>query len=209
MIRVVAISDTHGYHGSLAVPPGDVLVHAGDLTHSGTLEEVSELDAWLASLPHRHKIVIAGNHDWCFEETPDQARARLAHATYLMHEACTAAGLRVFGSPWQPWFLDWSFNLPRGPALAEKWSQIPDDTELLVTHCPPAGIGDAGGGGERLGCVDLRARVAQVQPRLHVFGHIHEGRGLWRHGPTTFVNAASWNPGDGPFVVDLDVDGGG
>ena len=204
MTRVVAVSDTHGHHEVLEVPDGDLLIHAGDLTRSGTLEEVSELDAWLGTLPHLHKIVIAGNHDWIFQERPDEARACLSNATYLMHEPCVAAGLKVFGSPWQPWFLDWSFNLPRGPELAAKWAEIPDDTELLVTHGPPRGVGDAGRDGELLGCDDLRARLRQLRPRLHVFGHIHEARGVWERDGTTFVNASCWELDQGPIVVDLE-----
>jgi len=203
VIRVVAISDTHGHHEQLRLPPGDLLLHAGDLTHSGTLDEVSELDAWLGQQPHPHKIVIAGNHDWCFEEKPEEARARLGNATYLMHEACEVLGLKIFGSPWQPWFLDWAFNLPRGPELAAKWAQIPDDTDLLMTHGPPRGLGDLGSNGEHLGCDDLARRVREVAPRLHVYGHIHEARGQWREDGVTFVNASAWDIAQGPIVIDL------
>ena len=59
-MKIVAISDTHGLHGSLTIPDGDLLIHAGDLTRHGTLNDVQEFNYFLGSLPHPHKIVIAG-----------------------------------------------------------------------------------------------------------------------------------------------------
>ena len=191
VLTLVLMADTHGYHRHLVVPPGDLLIHAGDLTQLGSLEELAEANRFLASLPHRHKIVIAGNHDFCFERTPAEARATLTAATYLQDEAVVVEGLKLYGSPWQPWFYDWAFNLPRGPALARKWALIPPDTDILVTHGPPYGIGDLTAGGERAGCEDLLKRVRELRPKLHVFGHIHEGAGVYRSGGTTFVNAST------------------
>ena len=92
-LRFVVLSDTHGLHDGLQIPGGDVLVHAGDLTGHGTLEEVRAFDAYLAGLPHRHKIVIAGNHDWCFERQGPAARSLLRHAVYLEDEAVEIEGL--------------------------------------------------------------------------------------------------------------------
>ncbi|KKU85756.1 MAG: hypothetical protein UY14_C0014G0001 [Parcubacteria group bacterium GW2011_GWA1_47_9] len=82
-LRVVAISDTHEMHRQVVVPDGDVLVHAGDFTMSGTLPAIYEFNTWLGTLPHRHKVVVAGNHDWAFQRQPAQARALLTNATYL------------------------------------------------------------------------------------------------------------------------------
>ncbi|WP_224361015.1 metallophosphatase domain-containing protein [Hyalangium versicolor] len=190
MLTLVAMADTHGYHDDLTVPEGDILIHAGDLTRGGSLEEMAEVNAFLARLPHRHKIVVAGNHDWCFQETPAEARAVLTAATYLEDEAVIIEGLKFYGSPWQPWFLDWAFNLPRGPELARRWAKIPQDTDILITHGPPLGFGDRVAG-ERVGCEDLLTRVQQVRPKLHLFGHIHEDGGVWTEGPTTFANVTS------------------
>jgi predicted phosphohydrolase len=191
MLTLVCVGDTHGYHGETAVPDGDILVHAGDLTRYGDLADVEEFDRWLGSLPHPHKLVIAGNHDWCFQTHPAEARRRLTNAVYLQDGAAGVAGLKFYGSPWQPWFLDWAFNLPRGPDLAAKWGLIPDDTDVLVTHGPPFGVLDRTRRGERVGCADLLARVRTMRPRLHVFGHIHEAAGVARDGDTLFVNAAT------------------
>jgi len=203
MPTLVAMADTHGYHRDLTVPDGDILVHAGDLTQTGSLEELAEVDAFLAALPHRHKIVVAGNHDWCFQRTPERARRVLRSAIYLEDEAITLEGLRIYGSPWQPWFLDWAFNLQRGPELADKWAQIPDDTEVLITHGPPRGIGDRTRRGEHVGCDDLLQRVRVVRPRLHVFGHIHEDGGVWQEAETRFVNATTAECESGPVVIEL------
>ncbi len=204
MITIVCVSDTHGYHTETAIPPGDILVHAGDLTRHGELADVEEFDRWLAGLPHPYKVVVAGNHDWCFQTRPAEARARLRHAVYLQDEAAVVEGVRFYGSPWQPWFLDWAFNLPRGPDLAAKWALIPDGTEVLVTHGPPFGVLDQTRRGDRVGCVDLLARVRQVRPGLHVFGHIHEAAGVVRDGGTLFVNAATDLGRGGAVVVAWD-----
>jgi Icc-related predicted phosphoesterase len=191
MLTLVAMADTHGYHDDFTVPEGDILIHAGDLTRRGSLEELAEVNQFLARLPHRHKIVVAGNHDWCFQERPAEARAVLNAATYLEDEAVTIEGLKFYGSPWQPWFMDWAFNLPRGPELARRWARIPEDTDILITHGPPLGFGDRVGGEERVGCEDLLKRVREVRPKLHLFGHIHEDGGLWTEGATTFANVTS------------------
>ena len=191
MPTLVLMSDTHGFHRDLVVPPGDILIHAGDLTQTGTLEELADVNAYFAGLPHPHKLVICGNHDFCFEREPERARATLTAATYLQDEAAQVLGIKVWGSPWQPWFYDWAFNLPRGPAIAGKWALIPMDTDILVTHGPPFGIGDRTSHGDRAGCHDLLARIAVVRPKLHVFGHIHEGAGIYRQPGTTFVNAST------------------
>ena len=200
MLTIVCISDTHGFHDHTEVPDGDILIHAGDLTKHGTLGDVTDFNAWLGTLPHRHKVVIAGNHDFCFQHEPELARSRLTNCVYLEDEAATIEGIRFYGSPWQPWFFDWAFNLQRGPEIAAKWSLIPDDTDILVTHGPPLGFGDVTYRGESVGCADLLERIRVVRPKLHVCGHIHEAAGVARDGGTLFVNAST-NMGPGRGVV--------
>ena len=191
-LTLVAMADTHMFHRDLAVPDGDVLIHAGDMCRSGSLNELSIARDFLAALPHRHKIVVAGNHDRAFENQPEEARSLFESFVYLQDEARTIEGVKFYGSPWTPWFLDWAFNLPRGAPLAEKWAMIPGDTDVLITHGPPRGIGDHTGAVEgREGCDHLLLRVQEVAPKLHIFGHIHQDRGLWRVGPTTFVNVTT------------------
>lgn len=189
-MKCVVISDTHGMHHSILVPPGDVLIHAGDLLARGKMDEVTEFNEWLAFQPHPHKLVIAGNHDWAFERQKDEAVKRLTNAVYLEDEACTIDGVKFYGSPWQPEFFNWAFNLERGKALAEKWAMIDADTDVLITHGPPHGILDQVQEGEHVGCEALLERVTAVAPAYHVFGHIHEGYGELKQAGTTFINAS-------------------
>ncbi|VTS06404.1 metallophosphatase domain-containing protein [Tuwongella immobilis] len=216
MPRVVLLSDTHGKHDQLIVPEGDVLLHAGDLSSYGRMGEIHAFDHWLASLPHPHKIIIAGNHDFSFERQSDVARRAIRHATYLQDEAITIRGYKIWGSPWQPWFFDWAFNLERNSEdLRLAWAAIPDDTDILITHGPPHGILDKTFRGELAGCERLRERVSQLQLTLHLFGHIHEAAGVQELNGTWFVNAACLprlsrkanepvEPCEsGPYVIDL------
>lgn len=190
MPTLVAMADTHGFHPKLSVPPADILIHAGDLTGRGTRAQVENALAWLRSLPHRHKVLVAGNHDFFFEREPETAArlAREAGLHYLLDSEVTLEGLRIWGSPWQPRFFDWAFNLDRGEPLAAKWRLIPEGVDVLVTHGPPAGHGDRCDDGRRVGCADLLEHLHRVKPRVNLFGHIHEDRGEWQVGPTRVIN---------------------
>ena len=187
------------------MPDGDLLVHAGDLTRKGELDTLEDLDRWLGGLPHRHKVVICGNHDFCFQEKPAEARRRITNAVYLEDGAATLGGLTVYGSPWQPWFGGWAFNLHPGPELAAVWAKVPAGTDVLITHGPPAGVLDRTFRGDLVGCRDLFDRVMEVRPRLHVFGHIHEAAGRLDIDGITFVNASVYAERGGPFVVEWDA----
>jgi Icc-related predicted phosphoesterase len=189
-VKIVALSDTHGGHFSIDIPDGDILVHAGDITRHGTLDEIKGFNSFLAQLPHRYKIVVAGNHDICFEKDPQKSRELMTSCYYLQDQSIEIEGLKFYGSPWQPWFYDWAFNLPRGTALKEKWDMIPDDTDVLITHGPPKGIGDRTGQGEQTGCEELLPVVTRVKPIVHIFGHIHEGYGEYEQNSIKFVNAS-------------------
>ena len=222
-MRIVCIADTHGLHGQFGLPDGDVLIHAGDSCNTGNKGDVVRFAKWLGKLPHQWKIVIAGNHDWFFQKQPDFARSYIEqNAIYLQDSGCEIEGLKFWGSPWQPWFMDWAFNLPRkGARLREMWNQIPFDTDVLITHCPPHSILDEvhpriGGwdleqqkGSGPLGCEELAIRLKAVCPKLHVFGHIHDSYGHLVKDGTTYVNASicdeNYRPINRPVVLDVDV----
>jgi Icc-related predicted phosphoesterase len=192
-VRIAAISDTHGAHARLDVPACDLVVCAGDVTRRGTEPEVRAFMAWFAAQPGE-KVMIGGNHDaWCEREPAAMAALAAAHGVpWLVGQAATVAGLRVWGSPMTPAWRSMAFNLERGAALARHWEAVPPDLDLLLTHGPPAGIGDRAVLG-RVGCRDLRAVVEARAPRIHVFGHIHEARGRYEVPGlrTVFYNAAS------------------
>jgi Icc-related predicted phosphoesterase len=203
-MRIVCVSDTHARHHLTEMPPGDVLVHAGDITRHGSLEDVESFNEWLGTLNYyRYKVVICGNHDFCFQNQPAVARARITNAVYLEDSGCEIDGLTFWGSPWQPWFGGWAFNLPRGEELARVWAKIPDRVDVLVTHGPPEGILDKTNRGDLVGCRDLLDRVREVRPRLHVFGHIHEAAGRAEFDGITFVNASTQLGVGSGVVVEL------
>jgi len=210
-LRLVCLSDTHNGHDRLVVPDGDVLLHAGDLTGRGTAREVAAAGVFLARLPHCHKVVVAGNHDFLFQEEPGRARELLGDVTYLQDELALVAGLTIWGSPWQPWFHDWAFNLPRGAPLAERWALVPEGVDVLVTHGPPWGVLDCTQGGERVGCEELLLARARIRPRLHLFGHIHEAYGTREDDGILSVNACNCDRlgriAQEPVVIDWDEDG--
>lgn len=190
-VTVVAMADTHGFHDRLVVPDGDVLIHAGDLTQLGRRPELEAVRDWLRGLPHPHKVIVAGNHDFLFEQEPVAARALFSDFIYLEDAEATVAGLRIWGSPWQPWFHSWAFNLHRGAPIDAKWRLIPPGLDVLVTHGPPAGYGDRCFDGREVGCEDLLEHLRRTQPRFHLFGHIHEARGQWQVGPTRVCNVTT------------------
>lgn len=205
------MADTHLFEASLLVPEGDVLVHAGDFCRGGELTECRAFAAWWNALPHRHKILVAGNHDWCFSDDRTEAEALFERTHYLQDAEVELGGLRVYGSPWQPEFHQWAFNLPRGAALAARWALIPEGLHLLITHGPPHGTGDRTSYARRAeadghsGCVDLRRRIEVVRPALHVYGHIHEDGGAWHLGDTWSANVTTWECERPCSVFDIDV----
>jgi hypothetical protein len=195
-MRIVGLADTHLSHDGLQIPDGDVLVHAGDALQHGDLEELRRAVDFFGGLPHPTKVFVAGNHEVCLEKRPAEARAVVEDAGFLYLEDAGAVidGLVFYGAPWQPKFRIWAFGAKRGPELAAKWKKIPDRVDVLVTHGPPQGFGDRiewGGAIRRVGCADLAARVRQVAPSLHLFGHIHQDAGVWVEGPTIYANVTT------------------
>ena len=142
-VRLVCISDLHNIDQFYEVPDGDILIAAGDICGVGNRTELKAFDDFLGNQSHSAKIVVAGNHDWPFAFcTPAEAKELLKNAIYLEDNGIELFGLKFWGSPWQPWFFNWAFNLPRGPKLAEVWAKIPSDIDVLITHSPPFGILD-------------------------------------------------------------------
>jgi Icc-related predicted phosphoesterase len=212
---ITFISDTHTKHRycELDLPGGDLLIHAGDLMNSGHDEnDVWEFLDWFDKQEqYKSHVFIAGNHDRFFENKPDETKNILReypYLTYLQDHTHTIDGVKIYGSPWQPEFYNWAFNLPRnGVELQENWSNIPNDTEILITHGPPWGHCDVTPYGNlNVGCELLRVRVDELKPKIHVFGHVHSGYGYYYNGHTHFINASilneRYNYENKPLTVD-------
>lgn len=205
-MRITFISDTHGLHHELPeLPGGDLLIHAGDSTNYGTFSDTKRFVEWFDSqIQYDATIFIAGNHDLLWERAPKSAETFLLNSTrniYLQDNFCVfvnkdaTESVKIYGSPWQPEFHNWAFNLPRqGKELQEKWNMIPDDTDILITHGPPNSILDrAEGNPMYLGCELLTEAVSNKKPKIHVFGHIHGGYGYIFKDNTHYINAAVLN----------------
>ncbi|MEM9919561.1 MAG: metallophosphatase domain-containing protein [Bacteroidota bacterium] len=194
-MRCVAISDTHGQHSSLQLPPGDLLIHAGDVAKAGGVNEIKDFLYWFAEQPHTHKVFIAGNHDFYFERAPESEITTLIPDTihYLNDSSTLIEGIKIHGSPVQPWFLDWAFNRQRGADIDRHWQLIPEDTDILLTHGPPKNILDTTFRMQSVGCEMLAAKIEAIRPKYNIFGHIHEAYGQLEQNGTTFINASVLN----------------
>lgn len=178
------------------------------LKNKGELSQVEDFAKFVKKLDYKYKIVIAGNHDFCFEDQrKEKAEEYLTDAglIYLNDSAIEIEGIKFWGSPIQPWFNDWAFNRARGAEIKKHWDLIPIDTDVLITHGPPFGILDLCAHGERVGCNDLLDAVIKIGPRIHAFGHIHEGYGTLRVDKTLFVNACNLDERYIPAHPSIDI----
>jgi len=224
-IRVTLISDTHTRQDLITndLPGGDLIILAGDLMNSGYNEkDLINFCKWYDSLEnYGRKVFIAGNHDRLFQNKPEDCEEILSYypeINYLQDNLLSTdfedkdVKVHIYGSPWQPWFYDWAFNLPRnGMGLASKWAAIPTHTDILVTHGPAYGILDtvAGRQHDHLGCELLTEHINTVaRPKIHVCGHIHTGYGYYFDGQTHYFNASvldeQYEYTQKPFTFDWD-----
>ncbi len=203
-MKITLISDTHNKHKSItnSLIGGDILIHSGDISSMGYEHEIQDFCKWFDSIDNYDtKIFIAGNHDWGFQnnvEKVNQIVNSYKTISYLQDETMNVGIgddplVNIYGSPWQPEFYDWAFNLPKnGEELKSKWDTIPSTTDILVTHGPAYGFLDdvIGRRGQHLGCELLRDKVLEIKPKIHVCGHIHTGWGHYFDGHTHFFNAS-------------------
>ena len=216
-MKVTFISDTHTKQRYVNLPGGDLLIHAGDIMNSGySKHDITKFCEWFEAQDYKHKIFIAGNHDRMFENHPLESETIVKGytVTYLQDEEIMTDGVKLYGTPWQPEFYNWAFNLPRtSKELEEKWNAIPKNTDILITHGPPQGHLDISGPPHNegnLGCELLRVKVDEQPPKIHVFGHIHGSYGYKFHNGTHFINAAVLNERydqvNQPLTVDWDTE---
>lgn len=184
-MRILHVSDTHNSHKLLEnLPKADIIIHSGDVSFSGSDNEVLDFLNWFCDLDYAHKIFVAGNHDDCLygeqiEGLPDNCH-------YLCCSGVEIENVKFWGVP-----------LFMGDALKEGrteqiMKQIPQDINVLITHNPPFGILDFDDT-INYGCRDLLNAVERINPRYHLFGHIHNANGFKKINQTTFVNSAIMN----------------
>jgi len=221
-MKITFISDTHTKHNmvSSSLPGGDLLIHAGDVSSMGHKHELQKFLKWFNNLDnYTHKIFIAGNHDWGFQTEPEMCKELLKvyeKVTYLQDNSETIKDnffnvVNIWGSPWQPEFYNWAFNLPKGgEELKSVWDKIPTNTDILITHGPPYGHLDTCiGQNLNLGCELLSNKIKTVKPKIHVFGHIHSGYGYKFDNDTHYFNSSvlneQYNFTQKPLTVEWDM----
>jgi predicted phosphodiesterase len=207
------ISDTHTKHKHITgdLKGGDLLLHAGDFMNSGyNPMEAMEFFNWFDAIDnYDHKVFIAGNHDRWMQDKPEEALGILTGyktIDYLQDDWITVGDsdphdpnvqtVKIWGSPWQPEFYNWAFNLPRnGEELKAVWDMIPEGIDILITHGPAWGFLDdvEGNRNVHLGCELLAERIKQIKPKIHICGHIHSGHGHYYDGHTHYFNASVLN----------------
>jgi len=208
-MKFVAISDTHCRHRNIKLPKGDVLLHAGDVSYRGDKEEIVDFLKWFSKQEFEHKIFIAGNHDFYFERAKmDEVKTLIPEdVIYLNDSGTTIEGINIWGSPITPWFFNWAFNRHRGEEIQKHWKLIPAKTDILMTHGPVSGIHDTVINSEHVGCRDLLEKIKEINPSVHLCGHIHEGYGMTKKFSTTFINACVLNESyelvNSPVVFDV------
>lgn len=175
-MKIVAFSDTHGHHRKLTVPDGDVLIFAGDFASQSSHADIRDFADWWHDLPHRNKLFVAGNHDWiCVDMSRHEFEKRWDIRT-LEDSEVVIGGVIFYGTPWQPEFCNWAFNLPPD-RLSKKYELIPHGVDVLITHVPSFGYLDRLRDGTNIGSPELLRAWERVLPKIHIFGHCHEDRG--------------------------------
>ena len=187
-MKIMFISDTHGRHLEIKdlygeLPYVDMIIHSGDCTRYGEYEETDLFLKWYASQNAKHKVLIAGNHDFVFQNE-ERKTALLAYnpdITYLEDEYKNIDGIGIYGSPWSPVYGMWAFMKHRNREMDEVWQKVPTDgsVDILVTHTPRYGRHDVSvRGNYHVGCEMLANRINDINPKVHVCGHIHECGGM-------------------------------
>jgi Icc-related predicted phosphoesterase len=213
-MKIVTISDTHNAHSKLTIPDCDILIHAGDESFRGRRDEIEAFVKWFDIQPAKHLVWIPGNHSLGVEaHWPGSAnwiKDISPRTNILMNSDVTLEGLKIWGSPVTPWFCDWAWNVQRGADIKKYWDKIPSDASIVVTHGPPHGILDVvepnshSAYPRHAGCEELMKAMVRVKPKLHVFGHIHEGYGVHVTPDTTYVNASIMDVGYDPVNLPLE-----
>jgi Icc-related predicted phosphoesterase len=208
-MKITCVSDLHGSFPDL--PGGEVLIIAGDLTARDSVDEYFWFRDWLQSQDYEKKILVAGNHDKCIESGRFYFSDQWLGATYLFDSGTEYKGLKFWGSPWTPWFeyvnpLCDAYMLKKELELEEKFSKIPEDTDILITHGPPFMVLDKTIYKTNVGSVALLERVKKLKLKYHIFGHIHEAYGSSIDNGHVSLNVARMNRSYKPLNSPVNIE---
>lgn len=225
-MKVTFISDTHTRHKRLQLSGGDMLIFSGDFMSSGyNISEVNDFIEWFKSQPYAYKICVAGNHDRYCEAYPSYMIKDMFEkyyddgVRYVCDEEIEIEGKRIYGTPYQPYFCGWAFNIKDENELVNIYKKIPENLDILITHCPPYGVLDKSHkprlihgttGEEHLGSKELLNVIDFMEnpPKYHCFGHIHGDGGKTEvDGGVTFINASVCNEDYVPVnkIITMDI----
>lgn len=213
--KLTFMSDTHSKHHLISkeqLGEGDIIFHSGDFTQMGYKGEIKMFLKWFSSLDYTYKVFIAGNHELGLEKNrlilPEEYTNK--GVIYLQDEEVILEGLKIYGTPWQPEFGGWEFNLPRNSKkLKQKWNNIPLDVDILLTHSPVYGILDTNREGIHCGCEMLYERVSKIKPWIHAWGHIHEAYGQKTIDNREMLNSSildrNYQVAHSPIRMEIDI----
>ncbi len=224
-MRILSLSDSHSRHEQIPkdwLVPADIIIHAGDISNMGYLNEIESFCEWYDKLNYAYKIFCVGNHDFGFENKPKEVAeiiSRYSSITYLQDESIIIDGIKIHCSPQSPYFHNWAFNCARNeqdsitynkPLIKYFWNKIDNDVNIVCVHSPAYSINDfvPYNGGEHVGCKDLLDVVYNRLNKLSllIHGHIHYSYGTTYRNGVLFVNASIVNEGymvvNKPILVD-------
>lgn len=202
-IDILHLSDTHGQHKNLkSLPEADIIVHSGDFTFAGSEEEAYDFMNWFCNLPYKHKIFIAGNHDMCMYGA-DHIDGLSRNVHYLYNNSVVIDGIKFYGIPM---FMEDCMD----GNLDVFINNIPDDTDVLITHMPPKGtcdLADYGKGPEHRGNATLAELLKKLHPTCHLFGHEHDAYGKTIKENVIYSNASvvdsRYNLINNPTIINI------
>jgi Icc-related predicted phosphoesterase len=190
-MKICCIADTHETHRQCVVPDADVLIFAGDGVSADFID-------WIKGLPHEHKLIVGGNHDYGLQNRQSSLRKQLDPCVYLEDESHVIDGIKFYGAPWNN-VVGWAFYANTDVMTHKWWDLIPDDVDILITHTPPYHILDKSSRGIHFGCPVLADRIKTLNFKYHVFGHVHANYGT----QDNFVNCSVCYDEAQPVVLEI------
>lgn len=195
----------------MTIPEGDILIHCGDFTYTGSQPELVAFGNHLKKLKHRYKVLVPGNHDMTLDPLHEryhekaESWMRLKDSELLVrNQVISINGLNIFCTPMIPKVGDWAFGYSdiQKEQVYENARQYPID--IVVSHGPPLGILDETA---HYGCPILKEFIQDIKPKYHLFGHCHGNYGQVEIDGIKYINASTCNmnyhPVNKPILIEV------